>query len=232
MGRFVDLTGKRFGRWTVIGRAESRMSAGKPVVFWKCKCDCGTERDVSGNSLRCGLSESCGCLHKEKVKSLCESRRLKNRFFIDGNVVHVQTKQGEFLCDKQDWSDLSKYYWQIGKDGYPVSCINKKFKKFHVLILDCPKGFERDHINGNRTDNRRENLRVIPASANRFNKGMNSRNKSGHTGVFWYERYKKYQVSIKARGKTVHLGYYEDYDEAVRVREEAEMQHFGEYRRK
>lgn len=174
MGRFVDLTGKRFGRWTVIGRAESRMSAGKPVVFWKCKCDCGTERDVSGNSLN----------------------------------------------------------WQIGKDGYPVSCINKKFKKFHVLILDCPKGFERDHINGNRTDNRRENLRVIPASANRFNKGMNSRNKSGHTGVFWYERYKKYQVSIKARGKTVHLGYYEDYDEAVRVREEAEMQYFGEYRRK
>lgn len=81
MGRFVDLTGKRFGRWTVIGRAESRMSA------------------------------------------------------------------------------LSKYYWQIGKDGYPVSCINKKFKKFHVLILDCPKGFERDHINGNRTDNGIKNIK-------------------------------------------------------------------------
>lgn len=35
MGRFVDLTGKRFGRWTVIGRAESRMSAGKPVGYYE-----------------------------------------------------------------------------------------------------------------------------------------------------------------------------------------------------
>lgn len=81
MGRFVDLTGKRFGRWTVIGRAESRMSAGKPVVFWKCKCDCGTEKDVNGHSLRDGKSVSCGCFHKEQLKVLGPKRRKKKRIF-------------------------------------------------------------------------------------------------------------------------------------------------------
>ena len=232
MGRFVDLTGKRFGRWTVIGRAESRMSAGKPAVFWKCKCDCGTERDVSGHSLRDGKSVSCGCFQKDQLKASAPKRRKKNEFSVSGGTVTVPMRGGVMLCDKADWDGLSEYYWFIGKDGYPASCTDGKFKKFHVLILDCPPGFERDHINGNRADNRRENLRVIPARANRFNKGMDSRNKSGHAGVFWYDRYKKYQVSITVKRKTVHLGYYEDYDEAVKVREEAEKQYFGEYRRK
>lgn len=57
-----DLTGKTFGRWTVIARAPSRGATKK--ARWYCRCSCGTERDVAGVSLRRGFSKSCGCLHK------------------------------------------------------------------------------------------------------------------------------------------------------------------------
>lgn len=51
MPKLIDLTGKRFGRWAVIRRGEDRFSTnGKRMTTWHCKCDCGTERDVTANS--------------------------------------------------------------------------------------------------------------------------------------------------------------------------------------
>ncbi len=56
--RTVDITGQRFGRWTVISESEVRQNH---HVAWHCKCDCGTQRVVSGSRLRDGQSASCGC---------------------------------------------------------------------------------------------------------------------------------------------------------------------------
>lgn len=53
MGKFIDLTGKRFGRLTVIKRVENDNQK-KPQ--WRCKCDCGNETIARANSLRLGLS--------------------------------------------------------------------------------------------------------------------------------------------------------------------------------
>ena len=58
----VDLTGRTFGRWTVIERAGSALSGG-PI--WRCVCSCGTEGLVMSKNLLYGRSRSCGCLHKE-----------------------------------------------------------------------------------------------------------------------------------------------------------------------
>lgn len=59
---FEDLTGKRFGRRVVLGRAVDRMSIdGYPIRYWKCECDCGTVSDVSESSLTHGKARSCGC---------------------------------------------------------------------------------------------------------------------------------------------------------------------------
>jgi hypothetical protein len=57
----IDLTGKRFGRWNVLNRAQNRGRA----LMWNCKCDCGTIKEVHGTSLKSGASKSCGCLLKE-----------------------------------------------------------------------------------------------------------------------------------------------------------------------
>lgn len=62
MPKFIDLTGKRFSRWTVVAPAES--TTGKTT--WRCRCDCGVERDVIGRNLTNGRSSSCGCYKVEK----------------------------------------------------------------------------------------------------------------------------------------------------------------------
>lgn len=60
--RMIDLTGRKIGRWTVVSRAENDP---KGQSRWNCKCDCGTERDVPGVTLRGDRTHSCGCLKTE-----------------------------------------------------------------------------------------------------------------------------------------------------------------------
>lgn len=64
MGNIIDLTGKRFSRWLVL-RLSHAMPKG--TVFWQCQCDCGVSKSIRGQSLRSGLSKSCGCYHREIV---------------------------------------------------------------------------------------------------------------------------------------------------------------------
>lgn len=65
MGKRVDLTGKRFGRWTVVSESNLRDCNGN--IMWNCKCDCGRQKTVSGNSLRKGCSTSCGCYNHDVI---------------------------------------------------------------------------------------------------------------------------------------------------------------------
>lgn len=63
-----DLTGQRFGRWIVLYRVESKIEpSGNKTTRWHCKCDCGTERDLSAGTLKSGSSRSCGCLKREII---------------------------------------------------------------------------------------------------------------------------------------------------------------------
>ena len=59
-----DLTNCHFGRWTVLEKAETE----KKGVYWKCRCDCGTEKIIRGTSLTSGNSVSCGCYALEKLR--------------------------------------------------------------------------------------------------------------------------------------------------------------------
>ena len=59
MGKFIDLTGQRFGRLVV---KELVPSDGRKGTFWLCQCDCGNTTVVAGQELRRGGTKSCGCL--------------------------------------------------------------------------------------------------------------------------------------------------------------------------
>lgn len=61
-----DLIGKRFGRLIVIEKTNKRSK--DRGIIWKCKCDCGNECEIRGDSLLSGLTKSCGCLQKEYAK--------------------------------------------------------------------------------------------------------------------------------------------------------------------
>lgn len=71
MAKIIDLTNQRFGRLLVLEKDNDycqRNNIKKPVSYWKCKCDCGTEKSVAASALRKGETLSCGCLRKEKGK--------------------------------------------------------------------------------------------------------------------------------------------------------------------
>lgn len=61
--KFVDLTGRRFGRLTVLAADSVR----NKVTQWRCRCDCGTEKVIDGKALKQGLTQSCGCLQRERA---------------------------------------------------------------------------------------------------------------------------------------------------------------------
>ena len=58
MGKFIDLTGERFGRWIALKRVGTKNGS----ALWECRCDCGTVKNVCSNSLRTGRTKSCGCV--------------------------------------------------------------------------------------------------------------------------------------------------------------------------
>lgn len=66
MGKFIDLTGKRFGKLTVIERASNRVGKdNRSRVYWLCRCDCGNIKTIEASCLIQGHTKSCGCLQKE-----------------------------------------------------------------------------------------------------------------------------------------------------------------------
>lgn len=73
----TDLTGKRFGRLTVLQRSETKSKSRK--VIWKCVCDCGRKTNVLSDRLLNGTTKSCGCLKVDKGKSV-QSYNQENLF--------------------------------------------------------------------------------------------------------------------------------------------------------
>ena len=77
-GKYIDLSGKRFGRLVAIEKVDVDTKRG---AYWKCQCDCGRETIVMGRSLRTGATKSCGCLHDE----------VSTRRIVDRNTTHGKT---------------------------------------------------------------------------------------------------------------------------------------------
>lgn len=103
MGRFEDLSGRRFGRLSVVERAANR---GKSTM-WLCKCECGATTTVSAGDLKLGKQKSCGCLRLEKSRNqevdltgkqfgrLTVIRKAEPIKFRDGHIKH----RWECLCE-------------------------------------------------------------------------------------------------------------------------------------
>lgn len=83
--RAEDLTGKKFGRLTVLGRADDYIPpCGSPKVRWRCLCDCGNETIIVGAYLRNGTSKSCGCLQRELL-----SEKTKKHGMTDSRLYAI-----------------------------------------------------------------------------------------------------------------------------------------------
>ena len=114
-------------------------------------------------------------------------------------------------------------------DGYKRGLINGSFFRAHRIIWKLVYGTEPDqidHINGDRADNRLENLRNVSGLENCRNLPISASNKSGCPGVSWKTRDRIWQSKITVQGRVIHLGSFRQYEAAVSARKAAEAR-FG-----
>lgn len=106
MRKLIDLTGRHFGRLTVIRISENNKQGG---ARWECICECGVQKIVSGGNLRNGSVMSCGCLARETVIN----RNKSNAIHGESRTRLYQTWRSMINRCKPD-SDDSKYYFNRG----------------------------------------------------------------------------------------------------------------------
>ena len=130
---------------------------------------------------------------------------------------------------KIDLEDLEKVLskkWRCSNNGYIKSNDNLLLHRF---IMDCPKDKVVDHINGDKTDNRKSNLRICSQSENLRNSKISKDNNSGYKGVSFHKASGKWRARITVNKDTKYLGLFKDKEKAIKVRKEAENKYFGEY---
>lgn len=149
----------------------------------------------------------------------------------DENYVEGRFHDGStFLIDYEDFEKVSKYYWTKATKGYAIKSGNRTPMHRFVLGLSGNKSLqykiEVDHINRNKLDNRKSNLRIVSRQENMYNKSEYKNNTSGVKGVKWNKNRQKWQVQINHNKKRIHLGLYSDLEEAKQVRLQAEEKYF------
>lgn len=140
---------------------------------------------------------------------------MKKLFLKNGNSIKI---------DDLDWENLSQFKWGINKKGYAYTNFNRKLITMHRMILNPPKNKCVDHINMDRLDNRRKNLRICSFGENLMNRGPQKNNKAGLKGVYFFKPTKKWAASICKNRKIITIGYYSSpkhaaiaYDAAAKI---------------
>lgn len=141
-----DLTGMRFGRWTVLERADDHVQPnGNRSATWRCRCDCGAERAVSHSGLLYGRSLSCGCLKAEKARATCQARKIPIAPGMKANAKHDLTGQrfGKLLVVQQAPDHVSSSgtrttMWECVCDcGQRITCRTYSLTSGHTRSCGC-----------------------------------------------------------------------------------------------
>ena len=244
----VDLTGQKFGHWNVIGPSDKKQCGSR---LWDCVCDCQMDKPEEERehhykqtgALKNGLVTSCNCSRKN-TPLMRYHKDNKYGELNEKTMYGVSSSGDKFIFDKSDYEYISKYCWTIGTNGYFFT--TKRYKdennqtqeiriSLHRFIWEINFGKIKDgfidHINGKRFDNRKENLRVVLQVQNSYNQGLRSTNTSGIKGVRYNSQKNKWEARINHNYKSIHLGLYDNKEDAIKARKDAEEKYFGEFNR-
>lgn len=153
-------------------------------------------------------------------------------------IIPVQSKKIKLtqrqhtLVDEADYEHLNQFKWHYTADGYAArrdKAQNWKYVYMHRVITNPIEKLEVDHINGDKLDNRRSNLRTCSKSQNGANKTKQSNNTSGYKGVTWNRRDKLWLARININRKSFHLGVYIDKNDAARAYNRAAVEYHGKF---
>jgi len=145
----IDLTGKKFGRWIVIKRNYPNR---KLQPIWLCRCDCGKEKSVMGNSLRKGISKSCGCLSNElkSVRRKLDSGLANMRAIIRQYKANAKKRGIEFKLTEEQFKKITQkdcYYCGAKPNNVtdPRDC-NGEYVYNGIDRIDNIKGYTVDNV--------------------------------------------------------------------------------------
>ncbi len=229
-----QLVGKQFGNWKVLRYVETRPGRRRMFECLCLGCHKTTKLFDKGYFIKAPMNKSCGC-QSNPLKNKRRTQSSFNEFIEENDYVRVfDANKNSFIVDKECVELLKERYWAINKRNEVVSKSNVIGNiKLHRFLMNIENSkLVVDHINGDKKDNRLCNLRVVTTMQNSWNINPNSNNSSGRRGVYWNKSSKKWEVDIKCNGIKHRLGKYKDLNEAIKVREDAEIKYYGEYRRK
>lgn len=199
------------------------------------KCSiCGRDTKVCNTEI--GLL--CGkhyLQYKRHGKILSRTKYDPNEFIIEDSIVKIYLynssgeKIEETIIDKDKYDSVKDFKWCLDPNGYVK---NSKHQYLHRFVTG-EKNLFVDHINGNKLDNRLENLRICCNADNLKNRvNLPKSNTSGVIGVRYREDRHKWYASIQCNNQKINLGSFITKEEAIQARIKAELEYFGEYKSK
>lgn len=172
----------------------------------------------------------------KKQFEIDKENELSNRPIIrndNGDAVILTNKKEEIIVDESNYYDLLKYSWFINRHGYAISYdINRNYINDRKL-LKMPNHIMKtdkiiDHIDNNRINNKKGNLRIVTIHQNTMNRSKSKNKSSQYIGVY-LSKSNKWVSKISLNGKTIFLGRFKCEIEAAEARDIATKKYFGEY---
>jgi hypothetical protein len=159
-----------------------------------------------------------------------------NEFITKDDIctIKLYNKSGEEIAeaiiDAEDYDKVKDYKFGYNvRDNTVFTHIDGRARNLSYIILNLKpgKGVYIDHINHNRLNNRKNNLRICSNAQNTQNRRKQSNNKTGLKGVFYNSKY--IRASITVNGNVIHLGYFNSKEEAGRTYDKAALKYHGEF---
>lgn len=216
MGKWIDLTGQRFGRLTVVRRAGSDKHKHR---LYECVCDCGAELHVISLSLKRGTTKSCGCLRNDVTRE---------RATTHGHSAGYKFTT-EFMCyrgmKKRCTNENNKSYKDYGGRGIKV-CDRwlESFENFYADMGSKPSpkhSIDRIDVDGNYEP---LNCRWATAEEQVRNKRIYQ---SVTAGVSWNKRDKRWISKISVNNKKINLGSFKEIERAIEARKQGEIKYWN-----
>lgn len=235
-----DIINQKFNHLTVIKfngiKYVWNKSRQVPRYMYYCQCDCGNYIEVERQNLKQLHTKSCGCLkHKSK-------NQINQYEICDDYVIGYLSDNSTFIIDTDDYNKIKQYYWYKNDQGYIITYNIKKDKqtRLHRFILNVHDTKEPfiDHIDGDKTNNRKSNLRLCTHKQNLRNRSA-TKNSSTHAKGVTIRKNKNNVVYIATisytddnnNRKYIHCGTFKTIEEAQKARYEKEKELFGEFAR-
>jgi len=152
-------------------------------------------------------------------------------FYLENSMKEIPLTQGRVaIVDDEDYEWLNQWKWFFMNNGYAATNRKGKPRKMlymHREINKTPDGVETDHINHNKLDNRKCNLRNCTRTQNQVNIAYKTSERNPYRGV--EKRCQKYRAHIFIDNKTVYLGTHKNAEDAARAYDVKAVEMWGEF---